>query len=1038
MLRLRAILYALSFILPAQINAQHQNYTFQHITTKDGLAPGLTKFIFQDSKGFYWLGYDNGFQKFDGKNFTTIPFNNKYILTSNLQGPILNPVEDSEGRVFVMNQGAIFVYEPGGRVDTIRLSNKVNDRFSSIESFCKDDEDNFWFVTGNGIYQYDKDNRKCRFWKSIEPRKITGSLTTILYDAAKRSFWLTRDSSIYLINILSKNMSQPFFTLTPGKNDLPLNLAFTGFWMDGSRNLWIGSWNGAIYKYNTINYQKKKYDEFNLAKNKNQTAKGIPIRFLEDKQKHIWIGCEDGGLYSYVPQKDHMEAIPYNNNQPLALHYNMRISALYEDREGNIWIGTDRGLNICDPSVQSFTTVDENSPLTLFHKIEVTRIFETNEGNILVGTWGYGWFMYDKNFRLVKHFYNPVVVKAGKDALKENLVWCFAEDRDKNIWIGYQHGLLGVFDPATGHIKYLKVPEFENKTIRTMKFDDWGNVWFGLHSGNLVKRDVFQHTFSIYEHPLQFKSSPEPINDFVITRKNIVWIATQGNGVYAFDPITEKITEHFFDEIDNSIFDNNVNSLTLMNDSVIAISTIFKGLILFNRNTKKGVSYTMQNGLPTNLIRGAAKDRQGNIWIATDNGLCRMNKIGGSVATYEEDDGLLLKKFSGNIEELKNGMMIIPAETGFVYFDPDKIRGKSVPPDVQITGFTLFDRPLSIDSLLSKSNTIELDYDQNFFTIEYASLSFKERSSTRYFYKLEGVDKNWIKAGTGRSTEYTDLNPGNYILKIKCENRDGISSKNVSQILILIHPPWWTTWWAYSFYALALGSVVYILYRGRIRKLRLQQATQIRIMIATQEEERKRISRDLHDDVGTKLSALKLFLSSLSEKAAKAHEEEIQLLALNSEKYITETMKDIRQLLLNLSPAVLEEFGYTTAVEGLVNKINETKQIRFNLVFFGMKHRLKKDYELSLYRITQELINNVLKHAEAKNVALQIGLRDAKIILMIEDDGKGFEVNDHKDGYGLHNLRARTNMLEGTMTIDSHPAKGTTVLIEIPYAELLN
>ena len=215
-----------------------------------------------------------------------------------------------------------------------------------------------------------------------------------------------------------------------------------------------------------------------------------------------------------------------------------------------------------------------------------------------------------------------------------------------------------------------------------------------------------------------------------------------------------------------------------------------------------------------------------------------------------------------------------------------------------------------------------------------------------------------------------------------------------------------------------------------------QQATelQIKAMVATQEQERKRISRDLHDDVGTKLSALNLFLSSLDEKAKSANNNEIRSLAQSSKQFIKEAMYDIRQLLLNLSPTVLEEFGYTTAVEGLVNKINETKQIHFDLIVFGINHRLKKEYELALYRITQELINNVLKHAEAKHVSLQIGQRDGKIILMMEDDGKGFDVSAHKDGYGLNNLDTRTKLMQGTMTIDSQPGKGTSVMVEIPYS----
>jgi signal transduction histidine kinase len=223
---------------------------------------------------------------------------------------------------------------------------------------------------------------------------------------------------------------------------------------------------------------------------------------------------------------------------------------------------------------------------------------------------------------------------------------------------------------------------------------------------------------------------------------------------------------------------------------------------------------------------------------------------------------------------------------------------------------------------------------------------------------------------------------------------------------------------------------------GEKAKAELQRQAaelEIKAMVAAQEQERKRISRDLHDDVGTKLSALNLFLSSLDEKAKNINNDEIRSLTQSSKQFIKEAMYDIRQLLFDLSPTVLEEFGYTAAVEGLVNKINETKQIHFDLIVCSMDHRLKKDYELALYRITQELINNVLKHAEAKNVLLQIEHRDGKIILMMVDDGKGFDVNAHKDGYGLNNLEARTKLMQGIMTIDSQVGKGTSVQIEIPY-----
>jgi len=208
---------------------------------------------------------------------------------------------------------------------------------------------------------------------------------------------------------------------------------------------------------------------------------------------------------------------------------------------------------------------------------------------------------------------------------------------------------------------------------------------------------------------------------------------------------------------------------------------------------------------------------------------------------------------------------------------------------------------------------------------------------------------------------------------------------------------------------------------------------QIKAIVTTQEEERKRISGDLHDDVGTKLSAVNLFLSSLSERATRTNDEEIKLLAQSSKQILKETMTDLRQILRNLNPLVLEEYGYIVAVTGLANKINETKQVHFNLEVPDTPLQLDKENELMLYRITQELMNNVLKHAGAKHVWLSIEKCERKIVLKLEDDGNGFDVNVPRDGYGLHNLDARTKLMQGNFVINSQPGKGTVVIIEIPY-----
>ena len=203
-----------------------------------------------------------------------------------------------------------------------------------------------------------------------------------------------------------------------------------------------------------------------------------------------------------------------------------------------------------------------------------------------------------------------------------------------------------------------------------------------------------------------------------------------------------------------------------------------------------------------------------------------------------------------------------------------------------------------------------------------------QSKKVKYQYNLEGNDDNWsaITTSTEALTE-TYLQVITF-LKSKPWTVEGYWS-NEFQYPFTIRSPWWATWWSYSLYILLAGSIVYSLFRNRTRQLENKQTAQIKTMVATQEDERKRISRDLHDDIGTKLSALKLFISSLGQKASDTNNDEIKSLAATSEQFIKEAMQDVRQLLLNLSPTVLEEFGYTTAVEGLINRINETKQIPF-------------------------------------------------------------------------------------------------------------
>jgi hypothetical protein len=196
---------------------------------------------------------------------------------------------------------------------------------------------------------------------------------------------------------------------------------------------------------------------------------------------------------------------------------------------------------------------------------------------------------------------------------------------------------------------------------------------------------------------------------------------------------------------------------------------------------------------------------------------------------------------------------------------------------------------------------LTLPYDQNHLTFYFTGTHLDNRDKTRYCYIMEGNDKVWSSITDQAFADYRNLPPGKYTFKVCSRGFNGLWS-SPAIFNFIITPPWWLTWWAYCLYALLAGSIVYTLYRNRINGLKARQAAQIKAMVATQEEERKRISRDLHDDVGTKLSALKLFLSSLKNNAQKKQYQQVDQLASNSEQLINDTIKDVREMLLNLSP----------------------------------------------------------------------------------------------------------------------------------------
>lgn len=1008
---------------------------FTNYGTEQGLALSSVLCGATDKAGNLWFGTGGGgVSRYDGKSFTN------YTVAQGLASNVVFCIiEDKKANLWFGTTAGVSKYN-GTNFTNYTTAQGLAGNF--VSCIMQDKNENIWFGTHDGGAS------------KFDGKRFTGYTTTQgLADDYVRSMMLDKNGNLWLGTDkggVSKYDGTSFTNYTTALG--LVNNSVNSILQDNNGNLWFGT-SAGVSKFNGNSFTNYTTAQ-GLAENNVSSV-------MQDKAGNFWFGTQERGVCKY----DGTRFTNYTKAQGLP---DNTVSDILQDKAGNLWFTSNGGGGVTRYQGNNLSSYTAAQGLTSNF---LTCIMQDNAGNLWFGTYNGGVSKFDGN-----NFTNYSI----SQGLADMIVWSIMQDKAGNIWFGTDRAGVSKFD-GKSFTNYTAAQGLANNTVNNIIQDKNGNIWFGTNGG-ASKFDGYSFTNYTTAQGLAGNNVQSIIQD----KTGDLWFATHDDGVskYNGNSFTRYTTANGL--ISNTVYcimqDKNENIWFGTNEGA-------------SRYDGKGfVSYTTAQGLSDNYIWVIVEDQTRNMmWFATNQGLSGLEqKLSSNNSNTQNNEFEIFNKNTGYlIKDVSMGALLVDTKgilwagsghNELIRLDYSPASKKNTDAlileiqDVKVNNETIcwnnlirkhrgakstdsltmlnemmtsFGKTLSqavLDSMGKKYGDIQLDgvkkfypvpvnlvlpYKDNNVSFDFVAIEPALPKQVKYQYQLEGYNNDWSPLSNNSTAVFGNISAGTYIFKLKAISPFGVWSETEYTFKVL--PPWWFTWWAYTLYGLLAGALLYAFYRNRIRNIEHKQATQINIMVATQEEERKRISRDLHDDIGTKLSALKLFLSSLHEKAIYTNNEEIKSLAESSRQFITEAMQDIRRLLLNLSPAVVEEFGYAVAVEGLINKINETKKIHFNLVMFGMKQRLEKKYEMALYRITQELINNVIKHADAKNVTLQVGLRDDKIILMIEDDGKGFDVNAHKNGYGLQNLHARTNLIRGIMVIDSKAGKGTSVLIEIPY-----
>jgi signal transduction histidine kinase len=494
--------------------------------------------------------------------------------------------------------------------------------------------------------------------------------------------------------------------------------------------------------------------------------------------------------------------------------------------------------------------------------------------------------------------------------------------------------------------------------------------------------------------------------------------------------------------VEDGLASNHVLSFYEDSAGALWIGTHGGGLTRFKDGRLASIG--TEHGLYNNVVFKIVEDG-GNLWMSCNKGIFRASlKDLNAVAdgrlervpsfAYGVADGMLTRECNGAQPagwKAGDGTIWFATAKGVVIVDPR--RGNMQAPLVSIEEVTVDREPVAA------APAVRLQPGQRNLEIRYTGLSWSRPEHVTFRYRLAGLDRDWVEAGTRRTAYYPHLPPGTYSFEVIADNGDGVWDTRGKTIQVIVLPPFYRTWWFTAVTILAGVTLVGLAWRARIGRLQRAQVAQqafSRQLIASQEQERKRIASELHDSLGQHLLIIKnrAAIGERASDAGRAKEQFDEIDAAASQALI-----EVRAIAYNLRPLNLERLGLTVVLEEMIEKVADASGIEFSADIAPLDGHLTPEGEISLYRIIQESINNIVRHSQATRAGVEVWPDTGGLHVTVRDNGRGFQSGPPHDrvpasgsGLGLTDIAERVRMLDGAHTLTSAPGRGTTLSIHIP------
>jgi len=1024
-------------------NGLSQQYNFTNYSINGGLSQSVVNCLFQDSKGYIWVGTQNGLNRFNGESFDVYSYSpsDSFSISNNW---IYAIAEDMQGNIWVGTKGGLNKYlRKENRF--LRLTYQTGYNYDvtqyTYDILCLKNG-NVVINTPPVISVYD--TAKGSFSHFQSKQKYDGAVKDVkipILEDADGKIWIGSTKGLCTLSIQAKEFSYFSFHC---KSGLPIEEPnITALFLDKNGKLWAGTTSG-LFNYNvSANHFEEAH--FDLQSSGKFSFGTICIRtILEDKNGNLIIGTEGNGLF--VISCSIPVSVQNYTSENSEIGHNI-VQSLIIDRSENLWIGTLQGISKTDLKKKKFNLYRRsNSPnsLNLLGNV-IASLYKDDDGILWVGNWGQGLNRVNRKTGEVEHFSTQ---QSGNHKISNDFVHVIFKDSAHRLWLGTRDGISIYDKPGNRFVPWKlyfnnpALPTLDNVRISMIIQDKASNYWIGTQNG-LYKINLEKSTVEIFQKELddRHQLSANLVYCILEDSEGLIWIATL-SGLDVYNPVT-KCIKHF-----------RKGKKGLSDDFIITLCEDRKGQIwvgtstylnVYNKKDSTFTYYSKEQGLPNNRIFEIVKDKNNELWIATGKGLCKFNEKLNSFQTFTLEDGLQSLEFNLRAAcSCADGEILLGGMNGFNSFYPDSISKNPYIPNMVFTSFYNTKGNSREYFNVDDNHEVVIDHKANSFTIEFAALEYTNPQRNKYSYQMEGISDEWVDIGNRKFVPFSALQAGEYTFRVKGSNNDGMWNDKEISLHIVVLPPWWKSIFAYIVYLILiiLSIIGYIKMRERKlkhdkkileqkvfeRTLQIEEQNQL---ISSKNEELKDLNRTkdklfsiIGHDLGNQFNIIVGFSEFLISAFKKLDSSKIEYHLTN----IFNASKHANELLDNLltwSKMQTNSIQFNPQAFNVIAQIAESIELLESaLARKNIKVKVPANNEMMIYAdlnmfstVFRNLLANAIKFTHEKG----------KISIEILKAGEFCEITVQDNGVGIseENLEKIFRIDSNHSTLGTHGEKGT-------------